>query len=483
MLKRRALSATLWSGADIILRQGLQFVVSIVLARILSPGEFGTVALLALFTGLATVFVDGGFSAALIQRHDVDHTDESTVFWFNLMAGTIVALCLWAAAPFIAGFYHLNVLLPLTVAMAVNVFLGSLGAIHSTLLSKRLDFFTQMKVGCIATLISGATAIALARAGYGVWALAGQVLMMTATTTSLLWILNPWRPAWVYSRISVRKLFGFGGYHLASSLLEMAYARLYTLFIGRYYGVRELGFYNNADSTKQLPGGFLSSVLARVILPMFSAAAHDVILLRRGTQLALRGMVLLNAPMMLGMAGAARPLVLTLFGATWLPAIPILQVLCLAGLFWPLHVINLNVLMAQGHSRLMFRLEIMKKLLGVGLLVLGATHGVLGIAWSQVVFNLLAFAINAYYTGRLLGYGALAQFRDILPVICVAALAGAIVYGVSMRWQADSFLRLLGLVVIGGSAFFTIAWVSRLDALHDMRALPWQRRSDVLDQS
>jgi O-antigen/teichoic acid export membrane protein len=482
MLKRRALSATLWSGADIILRQGLQFVVLIVLARLLSPSEFGTVALLALFTGLAAVFVDGGFSAALIQRNDVDHTDESTVFWFNLAAGAAAAICLWAAAPCIAGFYHVKVLLPLTEAMAANVFVGSLGAIHSTLLSKRLDFFSQMKVGCIAALISGATAILLARAGYGVWALAAQVLTMTAATTCLLWLFNPWRPAWVYRRASMRKLFGFGGYHLASSLLEMAYARLYTLFIGRYYGVRELGFYNNADSTKQLPGGFLSSVLTRVSLPMFSAAAHDAAMLQRGTQLAVRGMVLLNAPMMLGMAGAARPLVVTLFGTPWLPAVPILQVLCLAGLFWPLHVINLNVLMAQGHSRLMFRLEVAKKLLGVVLLVPGAIYGVMGIAWSQVVFNLIAFVINAYYTGRLLGYGARAQFRDILPVFCVAALVGGGVYGVSIRWRYDTPLMLLGLILIGAAAFFAVASIARLDALHDIRSLPWRRGSGALDQ-
>jgi O-antigen/teichoic acid export membrane protein len=431
---------------------------------------------------MATVFVDGGFSAALIQQYDVDHTDESTVFWFNLLAGAVAALCLWAAAPFIAGFYHVKVLLPLTAAMAANVFLGSLGAIHSTLLSKRLDFLTQLKVGCIATLLSGATAILLARAGYGVWALAGQVLSMTAATSGLLWLFNPWRPSWVYSRASVRKLFGFGGYHLASSLLEMAYARLYTLFIGRFYGVRELGFYNNADSTKQLPGGFLASVLGRVVLPMFSAAARDTKTLRRGTQLAVRGMALLNAPMMLGMAGAARPLVVTLFGTPWLPAVPILQVLCLAGLFWPMHVINLNVLMAQGHSRLMFRLEVAKKLIGVALLAFGAIYGVLGVAWSQVVFNLIAFVINAYYTGRLLGYGALAQFRDILPVFGVAALAAALVFGVSIHWRDDSPVGLLGLILIGGAAFFSMGWMARLDALHDMRSLPWRRRSGALDK-
>jgi len=473
MLKQRALSATLWSGADVVLRQGTQFVVSIVLARLLTPSEFGTVALLALFTGIATVFVDGGFSAALIQRGDIDHTDESTVFWFNLLAGGCVSLSLWAAAPLIARFYQAPVLLPLTAVMAVNVLLGSLGAIHSTLLSKRLDFFTQMKVGCVATIASGVVAILLARAGFGVWALALQVLAMTTASTALLWFVHPWRPALVFSFDSARKLFGFGGYHLASSLLEMVYARLYTLFIGRYYGVRALGLYNNADSTKQLPGGFLASVLARVILPMFSAASSDPAVLVRGAQLTMRGMILLNAPMMLGMAGAAPTIVRTLFGARWVEAVPILQVLCLGGLFWPLHLINLNLLMAQGHSRLMFRLEVAKKILGVVLLALGATQGVLGIAWSQVVFNGAAFVINAHYSGKLLGYGARAQWRDIWPVIVVAALAAIVVRFSSGYLPEDSLLALLGLIILGVATFFGAGWIVRLKALREIQMLPW----------
>lgn len=474
MLKERALSASLWSGADIVFRQGTQFVVSIVLARLLTPGEFGTVALLALFTGIATVFVDGGFSVALIQRGDVDRTDESTVFWFNLVTGGVVSLCLLGAAPLIASFYRMPVLLPLTIAMACNVFIGSLGAIHSTLLSKRLNFVAQMKVGCVATLISGVLAILLARSGFGVWALAAQVLTMTTLTTGLLWLVNPWRPAFVFSFSSARKLFGFGGYHLASSLLEMAYARLYTLLIGRFYGVRELGLYNNADSTKQLPGGFLASVLARVILPMFSAASHDPSVLVRGTQLTVRGMVLLNAPMMLGMAGAAPTIVMTLFGARWTEAVPILQVLCLAGLFWPLHVINLNLLMAQGHSKLMFRLEVTKKMLGVALLALGATRGVMGIAWSQVVFNGAAFVINAYYSGKLLGYGARAQWRDVWPVIVVAVLAALMVRVASNYLPEDSLLALLCLIVLGAAVFFGIGWAIGLKALREIQMLPWR---------
>jgi teichuronic acid exporter len=456
MLKQRALNATLWSGADIFLRQGLQFAVTIALARLLSPSDFGIVALLSLFTGLATIFVDGGLSAALIQRQDVDHADESTVFWFNLGVGGIMALTLWMAAPAVARFYDHPVLVPLMSVFALNVFLGALGTIHATLLTKRLDFRTQMLAGVIATLASGAAALWMAWNGYGVWALAIQTIVMTSVLTTLLWLFNRWRPARVFSKSSVRKLFGFGSYHFASILLEMVYSRLYTLLIGRFYSVQELGYYNNADNLKQMPSGFLSAVLSRVALPMFSTAAEDKAKLRRGMQLAIRSMMLLNLPMMLGMIAVATPLVRTLFGTQWLPAVPILRVLCLAGIFWPLHVINLNVLMAQGHSRLMFRLEVSKKIVGVVCIGVGACFGVMGIAWSQVIVSTLAFGINAHYSRQLLDYGVFAQSRDFLPALGIAAPMAIVVYTMSIFWQALPPVELLVLVAAGGTIFLRL---------------------------
>ena len=328
-----------------------------------------------------------------------------------------------------------------------------------------------MKIGVIATIASGGTAIVMALQGYGVWALVAQGVVMNIVVTSLLWLFNPWRPAWLFSRASARKLSGFGGYHLASSLLEIIYSRLYTLLIGRLYGARELGFYNNADNTKQMPGGFLSSVLARVAFPMFSAAAHDKVKLRRGMQLSIRGMMLLNVPIMLGIAAVAEPLVRTLFGAQWLPAVPILRVLCVAGLLFPLHVVNLYVLMAQGHSHLMFRLEVTKKTLGVALIAAGTFYGVMGIAWSQVVFSVLALAINTHYTRKLLDYGVAEQLRDYAPVLCIAIPMTAAVYAIGLFWQPAPLIALAVLSIVGALLFFGLAWLVRLDALDDVAAL------------
>lgn len=471
MLKRRAFVAALWSGGDIILRQGVQFASTIMLARLLSPEDFGAVAMLALFIGVASVLMDGGFSAALIQYRDVDHTDESTVFWCNIGSGILLTLMLYCAAPWIAFFFDTPILAPLARVMSLACLLASLGVIHSTLLTRRLEFRTQAKAGAVAALLSGLVAIAMALRGYGVWALAAQTLVMAGVMSAMLWRLHSWRPAWVFSLASARKLFNFGGYHLGSSLLEMVYSKLYTLLVGRLFGARELGFYANAESTRQIPGNFLGGLVARVALPMFSEAAHDRVLLRRGVQLSVRVMMFINAPAMLGMAALAEPIIAVLFGKQWLPAAPIMQVLCIAGLLYPIHAINLHALMAQGHSRLMFQLELLKKAVGLALLVAGALYGVIGVAWSQVAFSLAVLALNTHYTRRWLGYGAWAQLREIAPSTLAAGLVAFAAHQVSQAWHVSAMLQLLVLGAAGVMAYLSIIGVARTHAMQDVMEL------------
>lgn len=452
-----------------LLRHGIQFGISIALARLLSPDEFGTIALLLLFTGIASALADGGFSAAIIQRHDISYADETTVFWLNLGMGAVMALALLAASHGIANFFARPILEPLAAVMAANVFLGALGSMHAILLTKRLDFRTQMKIGAIATLLSGGVAVVVAYQGFGVWALATQALLATVVTTGLLWVFNPWRPSKTFRLASAQRLFRFGGYLAMSALLDIFYNRLYSILIGKIYGTRELGLYERADSTMHLPLGMLSSVISRVALPIFSAATNDKVQLRQGARLSVRVIMLINVPMLLGLAAVAEPLVLTLFGPKWLQAVPVLQVLCLGGVFWPLHVINLNILMAQGHSNLFFRLEVIKKLLGLTLLTAGTVHGIIGIAWSQVVFGIAAFGINAHYTKLHLEYGMVAQTKDILPLFSVASLMAGSVYWLGLHWQSDSVTKLIGMVTFGIVLFVLGSWAARLEAVRDMR--------------
>jgi len=470
-IKRRALSAVLWSAMDVLSRQAFQLIFSIVLARLLSPEDFGTIALLFLFTGIAGAFIDGGFVGAITQRQDVTLVDESTVFWFNLAMGGAMALALWSLGPLIAKFYDQPILVPLSGLFALNVFLGAIGSMQSTILNKTLQFRTLMKISVVTVLVSGLVGLSMAWLGYGLWSLAAQTLTGTVLNTILLWSLSSWRPAWTFSLLSAKKLFGFGGSLLAAALLEAGYSRAYTLLIGKLYGPHDLGIYSRADNTQMLPVGILTFVLNRVAFPLFSQVAHDKAQLQRGARMAIRGLMFLSVPMMLGLMVVAEPLISTLFGARWLPVVPVMQVLCLSGVLWPLNTINLNLLLSQGHSPLFLRLELVKKSIGIGLLVAGSYFGMMGIAWSQVILSALSFVLASQFTQRQIGYGTLAQVRDLLPSLLVSIPMVACVYWAGLEFQLKPAIALVTLSLLGALVYFGVAWACRLAILRDAIAL------------
>lgn len=477
MFKQETRSALLWSGIELLMRQGLTFGVSIVLARLLSPEDFGTVGLLALFIAIATAFTDGGFSAALIQRRDITQADETTVFWINLTMGLLMACALVAVAPAIATFYDIPVLVPLIRLTALNVVLSAFSAIHSTLLTKYLDFRTLMKVGTASSALGGSVAILLAWQGFGIWALAVQTLITSTANAVLLWRASDWRPIGPISLESARRLFSFGGYLFASFLLHVIYDRGYTVIIGKTYGITDLAYYSRADGTKQLPVTLLGGILSRITFPIFAAAAGNRAQLKQGVAFTLRSTMLICVPVMLGLAAVADALVLTLFGEPWRATVPILQVLCVVGLFWPLDVINLETLKAQGHSSKFFRLEVCKKLIGVACLLVGACFGVMGVAVGTAFSAFIAFFINAYYTGRLLDYGPSRQLRDLIPILCISLIMAAGVLWIGLHWHAAAPVVLLGQIIAGAISFSTLCALFRPRAVLDLKRL--RQRANV----
>ena len=464
MTQAKARSAVFWSALDTFLRQGVSFFISIILARLLLPEDFGTVALLAIFMGIANLFVNMGLGLALIQRQDITHTDESTVFWFNLLVALVMTLGLIALAPWIADFFDLPVLVPLTRVLALTILLSALGTIHGTLMTKRLDFRTPMKVGVTTTLVSGGVAITMAWAGYGLWALAGQSLAGAIVGTSLLWLVSPWRPRLVFSAQSFKRLFGFSGWLFLSWMFDVVYQRGYTLLIGKFYGTYDLGIYNRADSTQTTASGVLTDVVSKVAFPLFSSVHQDLERMRRGMRLAVRSMMLITAPSMFGLAVLAEPFIIIVFGENWVSAAPILQVLCVVGLFYPLHVANLNVLQAQGYSRLFFKLEIVKKMVGVTLLVTGSFFGIIGIALARSLGSFISLFINGYYTGKYLDYGMWRQLTDCASSIVISLIMAAILLWAQGFYDDLTALRMLGLVVFGAIVYIGINFILRAGA-------------------
>lgn len=461
-LKQKAVSATIWSGIDTLARQGVQFGITLILARLLTPIDYGTVGLLAIFFGVASVFINSGFSSALIQRQEISDVDLSSVFYFNVGIALLCTLLLCAAAPWIAAFYNMPVLTPLTRLMAASLFIGAFGSIQSTLLAKSLDFRRQCIISLAAVVVSGSVAVFMAWHNYGVWSLAISTVAGTCVSTLLLWLLSSWRPRFLFSVTSVRSLFRFGSFLLISGLLDTLFTRMNTLVIGKFYSPQDLGYYSRADGTQQLPAGLLANIITRVAFPIFAAAHSDKELLRTGLRKAIKMVMMLNIPVMLGMAVTARVLVLVLFGKQWLPCVQYLQILCLGGIFWPLHVLNLDILTAQGHSNLFFRLEVIKKVVGIFILGTACFFGISAIAWSTVVFGVIAFGINAHYSGLFLNYGTVPQMLDLLPYLAASLIMAFCVWSASMLPLQAPLLLLSAQVIIGVASYTLVCFSFRL---------------------
>lgn len=471
MVRQYAVRATAWSAVDVLMRQAIQLVVTIVLARLLTPADFGAVALMTLFTGVAITLAEGGLTTALVQRPTLTPDDETTAFWLNSSVAVGMSALLALAGPVIADLYDSPTLRVLSVVLGLNIVLASLGTVPAAVLQRQLNFRTMAIATAAASVLSGVAAVVLALSGAGVWALATQIVAMSGVATTVLWLLTGWRPRGRVTRDSSLSLLRSGGYVMLANLLDVLFTRSYTVLIGRAYGIREVGFYSRAEQTQQLPVQMLSIIFGRVALPVFSRAGTDPDSLRNGAQRAVRSLMLINVPVMLGLAVTSGPMVALLFGEGWEPTAPLFSILCLAGVLWPLHVINLQLLIAQGHLRLYLGLEVVKKAVGICFLVIGARFGLEGIAWSQVVFGVVAFFANAHYTRRFVGYGPARQMRDVAPTMALSvplACAGVLV---ARAWSGNSALELLAILGGGSLVYLALARVFRMRAVSDIRTV------------
>ena len=467
MMKSKAINATLWSAAETALRQGMQLVSSIILARLLSPKEFGTFAALSIFLAMASSIVDSGFSAALIRTQDATQADKSTVFWINLLVALLLAIALGSSATSISQFYGHPILVPITWAMALNLVLSALGATHGSILIMQLDFRSQMFASAGATALATILAIVMAWQGFGVWALVAQAIFATAGTTLSLWIMARWRPSFSFSKASALHLFAFGKYVFLAGMLEVVYGKLHTLIIGRFFGVRELGLYSRAEGTKSLPVGIIAGVFIKVLYPVFSAMQHDKAAFRLTVRRSIRVLLLMAAPMALGLAAVSKPFVIALFGRQWAEAVPVLQILCLSAVLLPQQVILTNAFLAQGDSKLVFKMDTKRKAIGLVMIGLGAFYGVLGIAVAQVMASMVGSAFNSVYARTHLGYSLREQGSDYASSVGIAAVMGICVYALVSTVQWDEWVALLVASAMGVVLYFVICRLLRVQALMD----------------
>jgi len=475
-LKTKTIGALKWSFAQELAQKVLQFTIGILMARLLSPREFGLIALLTVLVVVAQVLLESGFGSALIQRKEPTAEDESSVFYFNIALGLALAGVFWLIAPGIAAFYELPELTSLLRALSAILVINGFAVVQNALMVRRLDFRRQAVISISGTIVSGAVGLTMAWRGYGVWSLVAQQLTNSVARTLMSWMLNPWRPSLLFSLAALRDMFRFGSGMAASMLLNTIFESLYTIVIGKLFPAAQLGFYNRAQTLQTLVSQTLGTAANRVVFPVFSKLQDDPVRLRNGLRRAMRTMVFVQFPMMVGLAVVAEPLILFLLTDKWAGTIPMLQALCFVGLLYPVHMLNVNILMARGRSDLLFRLEVIKRILLVVVLLVTVRWGILAIIWGQVALSVIGLFLNTRYTQRLANYSIIDQVRDFGPPLVVAGLMGLVLVIIDFSFIRGPLGQLMAQVVLGAFLYAALSVCLRLNAVADLLGMLQRKR-------
>ena len=426
-IKTKVLNSMLWKILEQAGSQGIQFVVALVLARLMTPEEYGTISLIMIFITIANTFVQSGFATALVQKQDVTDEDYSSVFWCSMLLAAAGSILLSLSAPAIAVWYGRPVLVPLVRVMSLVLFPGAVVSIQTACIARRMQFRILFLGTMLAVLVSGGAAILLALRGFGVWAMAAQQIVYYITLMCVLFILLDWRPGRTFRGQRLRNLFSFGWKILASGLIDTIWMNVYGLVIGRRYSPADLGIYSRGEQFPKLVATNLSAAVQAVMLPAYASRQEDPEALRSMLRQSLRMSAFVMFPMMAGLAAVSRPLVLVLLTEKWAAAAPYLAIMCLAYAIYPIHENNLQVINAMGRSDLFLRLEILKKAIGIVVLLLSLPYGILPMLCLKVLDEYLCSFINAWPNRRLIQYGPLRQWKDLLPSAAASLLMAAAV--------------------------------------------------------
>ena len=463
MNSKSTITNLLWRFAERCGAQAVSFLVSIILARLLAPEAYGTIALAMVFINILQVFVDSGMGTALIQKKDADDLDFSSVFYFNIAACLVLYAGLFLAAPSIAQFYGDPALTALVRALSLTVVVSGVRNIQQSYVSRHLLFkrFFFSTIG--STLASAVVGIAMAYAGFGVWALVGQSLSNVVTGTIILWATVPWRPRRMFSWQRLKGLLSFGWKLLVSALLDTGYNNLRNLIIGKLYSSADLAYYNQGDKLPNLVITNINTSIDSVLLPTMANEQDDPARVRSMTRRAIKTSTYVMAPLMMGLAACAEPLIRLILTEKWLPCVPYLRIFCITSMFYPIHTANLNAIKALGRSDLFLKLEIVKKAVGLTILLCTMWHGVMAMAYSLLLSSVLSQIINSWPNRKLLGYTYLEQLKDILPGILTAVAMGLCVFMLSFLSLPD--LATLAIQIpVGALLYFAFSLLFKLEA-------------------
>lgn len=460
--EKKIISNFMWRFAERSGAQVVSFIVSIVLARILLPEDYGTIALVTVFTSILQVFVDSGLGTGLIQKKDADDLDFSSVFYFNFVVCLILYAGMFIASPYIALFYNDITLTSVIRVLSLTIVISGVKGIQQAYVSRNMLFkrFFYSTIG--GTIFSAFLGIGMAYAGLGVWALVAQQLSNTAIDTIILWITVKWRPRKAFSWKRLRTLLTFGWKLLISALLDTSYNNLRNLIIGKLYSSADLAFYNQGDKFPKVIVTNINTSIDSVLLPTMSSAQDDKERVKQMTRRAIKTSTYVMAPLMMGLAFCAEPIVRIVLTDKWLPCIPFLRIFCITYMFWPVHTANLNAINAMGRSDWFLKLEIIKKIMGMTILLSTMWFGVMAMAYSLLLSSVLSQIINSWPNRILLGYGYLEQVRDFAPGILLAVGMGICVYCIGFL-PLPIVVTLVIQIIVGAAIYIIVSALMKLE--------------------
>ena len=469
-LKQKTAKGVLWSSVEQFSVQIIQFVLGLIMARILSPHDYGLVGMILVFTSIAQTFVDSGFSNALIRKQNKTEIDYSTAFYFNIVVGLVAYFILFLGAPFIARFYDEPLLESLTKVVSINVFINSLGIVQRARYSIKVDFKTQAKATTTSVLISGIIGLWMAYSGYGVWAIVWQSVIRNALNVALLWLFAKWLPLLQFSWQSFREMWSFGYKLLLSGLIYRIYSNIYQLIIGKVFSAGDLGNYTRAKQFADFPSSNINGIIYRVTFPILSSIQDDDVRLEQVYRKFLRLSAFVVFPLMVGLSVLAEPLIILVLTEKWRATIILLQIICFSMMWYPINAINCDLLKVKGRSDLILFLDLVKNFLAVIVLCVTVPMGIIAMCVGNVFLSIVCLFINTYYTGKLINVGFWLQMRDLLPTLLLSLAMGVVVF-LSVWFIPSNLLKLIVGVVVGVIFYILVARLFKMEELSDLLSL------------
>ena len=468
-LKDKAVSGIAWTSVERFSQQIIQFVIGIIIARILSPQDYGIIGMTAIFFAVANTFVDSGFGSALIQKKDRNDIDYSTCFYFNLAVGFVSYLILFFIAPAISDFYRIPLLCDVIRVLGLSLIVNSLTISQTARMTAEMKFKEMSVITIIIQVFTGIVGLYFAYTGWGVWALVFQQLGSSIAKLIIIEVYLKWIPQFVFSIPSFKHMFSYGSKILCSSLINVIYDNMYTLVIGRVFSAKDVGYYNRGNQFAILPTTTILNIFMKVAFPLMAEVQNDTEKLQIAYKKFLRVPIFILYPILFGLIVLAKPLILVLLGEKWLPAVPILQVLCIGSFFDPLTHINLTILYVKGRTDLVLKLELLKKPIAFIILFGMIPLGLWWLCLGRAIYGFIAYCFNCYYTGRFINFGFWKQMYYNVPVILKAGIMGALCY-LSLHISENPFFQLIIGIATGLISYIAIAIITKDETWMDVKA-------------